>query len=389
MVMRLLRTAFITLITTTLAVTISTQLLNRTTAGEITSAAGRPLVKVIMTVDWEGIDLRANNLQAMKNFRYQFPSIPILHYLNAAYFTKPDAVANKVSTDIKSVLLPIDQLGMHIHGWKTLFEAAGVKHRRVPNWDPGNVIITDNDCRYDCGFNVPISAYTTEELRKVIAYSRKILNENGLGYAHHFRAGGWMMSGALANALSSEGFYTDSSAVPVKFLAADLREYHILNWLQALWKDTHPYSSPYPLLTQFQTSSPYPSSLTSPLLAESTVTDSTVANSPPANSPLVDRTLYEIPDNAALADYVVAEQMLEVIKGNLNLAKQSGKPKIVVLGFHEESAEEYLPQIIRMIIGVNELNKETARKGWGKDLVILSTMPESGRPGLSHGSATI
>ena len=48
-------------------------------------------IQLLVTVDWEGRDLRDDNIAAMKALHAKFPQVKIVHFLNAAYFTKSDA----------------------------------------------------------------------------------------------------------------------------------------------------------------------------------------------------------------------------------------------------------------------------------------------------------
>src|SRR5258708_1793941 len=42
-------------------------------------------LQLVVTVDWEGRDLRDDNLRAMQDLRTRFPQVKIIHFLNAAY----------------------------------------------------------------------------------------------------------------------------------------------------------------------------------------------------------------------------------------------------------------------------------------------------------------
>ena len=130
-------------------------------------------INIVISVDWEGRDLDPKNLAAFKSFRKDCPHIPILQFLNAAYFTKPGMDQKKIKSAIESVILPIDEIGLHIHGWKSQFEACGVKFRNSPSFNSGGEISQgENDL--DIGHDIPISEYTTEELVKVIKHSKEI-----------------------------------------------------------------------------------------------------------------------------------------------------------------------------------------------------------------------
>src|SRR5436190_2161483 len=112
----------------------------------------RGKMQLLVTVDWEGRDLRDDNLNAMKSLRQRFPQVKIVHFLNAAYFTKSDSDAASAKTKIASTFLPGDEKGLHIHGWKKLFEAAGTTFINSPTF--WGTSLRPNECFYDCGHEV-------------------------------------------------------------------------------------------------------------------------------------------------------------------------------------------------------------------------------------------
>ncbi len=278
-----------------------------------------PLVHVIMTVDWEGRNLNPSNIAAMQQLRQDYPTLPILHYLNAAYYFKSGANAEQTTDTIRSTLLPIDQLGLHIHGWQSLFTAAGVTFRNQPNWNPGGKPLTDAECASDCGHSIPIRAYSEAELSQVIKFSIDTLSSHGFGRAQHFRAGGWMLSQRVSNALTANGIVSDSSAVPAEFLHARLYNYPLYQWAVQTWTGITQTSQPYLLTTKHG-------------------------------------ALLEVPDNGCLADYMSGAQMLTVLKANLAEAQASGEERIVVVGFHQETADDWLPHIRDFLSGAFALN---------------------------------
>ncbi|HET9240423.1 MAG TPA: hypothetical protein VFO10_24375 [Oligoflexus sp.] len=290
--------------------------------------AAEPL-RIIMTVDWEGDDLRPENLEAMARLRREFPDVPLLHYMNAAYFTKPGVDRAAVRAQIQSVVRKKDQFGVHIHGWKSLFEAAGVTHRTKPSWARGGRPESVQDCRLDCGWEIPINAYTYDELRKVLKTSRVLLKEQGFPGLQHFRAGGWVTSPDLLEALAAEGFRTDSSAVPVPFLASELRGTELLSWLRSYWADITPQSQPYRVKT-------------------------------------AEGLLWQVPNNAALADYMTAEATLKVVQD----AWKRGQP-YVIAGFHQETADDWYDRVSGFLRSLQKLTKEQ------KALIVFDIMPES------------
>lgn len=274
---------------------------------------------LIVSVDWEGRELADQNITAMRELRQDFPEVPYVQYLNAAYFTKPNAVAEEVKQKIDSVLLPIDEQGLHIHGWKSLFEAAGVTHRRSPNWIPNGQPLTDEECAYDCGHTIPITAYTQSELRQVINYSIQVLTDHGYNRPYSFRAGGWVSSDALLQALAAEGITSDSSAVHTDFLKPKLSQYNLYTWLVDTWPNITPTSQPY--VTQ--------------------------------------QGVWEFPDNGALADYMTYGNMVGVLNNNLKQLNESTDTNTlyVVVGFHQETAAAYGSRIRQLLSAVRSYNE--------------------------------
>jgi hypothetical protein len=271
------------------------------------AAAADSGIRVVVSVDWEGRELSDTNLQAMANFRKSFPAVPLVQFLNAAYFTKPSANAATVSAQIKRALLPSDELGLHIHGWKKLVQASGVTFRKSPTFwgEP----LDESGCGYDCGQEVAISAYSTDEMRSIIAYSVRTLNNNGLGRATSFRSGGWMGAANVRSALVAEGFTVDHSAVATNYLADELAGLPLLTWVQNLWPSVNKSTQPYVIRT-------------------------------------ASGNLTEIADNGALADYVTAAEMTKVFDDAVAAYKlDPGHVRVVSIGFHQETAATYLPRV--------------------------------------------
>lgn len=270
---------------------------------DYTRRSGR--LELVVTVDWEGRDLTDANLRAMQDLHAKFPQVKIIHFVNAAYYTKQGADPSEVTAKINSAIAPGDEKGLHIHGWKRLFEAAGAHFISSPTF--WGTSLSPQQCFDDCGHEVPISLYSTDELRKVVRFSLDTLEKNGFGRAKAFRCGGWIAKQSVRDAVALEGLRQEHSAVPTQFLQPKLGGYPVYDWLSELWAGTTPTSQPYTMTAQ-------------------------------------GHDLLEVPDNGALSDYMSADQMIDVFEQNVALWKQDKRRKIVVsVGFHEETAASYVP----------------------------------------------
>lgn len=264
-------------------------------------------IKIVVSVDWEGRELKPENLEAMESFRRDYPDIPLQMFLNAAYYFKPGANAAEVTSGIKRTLRPGDEYGLHIHGWKTLFEAADVKFRTEPAFKGP---LDMNACTVDCGHDVNLTGYSEEDLRKVIRLSTKTLAQQGFGQAKSFRAGAWQADRKVLRALAKEGFTLDSSATDAEYLKARWGKTLLYPVTKKIWPDTTATSQPYAI------------DLGRGL------------------------TILELPNNACLADYVSGEQIRDAFLKNVVLFKQDPSKDIyVAMGFHQETALKFLANL--------------------------------------------
>lgn len=263
-------------------------------------------IKINISVDWEGRNIRRQNLRAMSYFRQDYPEVKMLHFLNPAYYTKPNAKASRVTAKIRSVLLDGDGHGLHIHGWKRLFEASGVKYKSLPSWHSEKPQL---NCRYDCGHSVPITTYSYSDLRRVFKFSLNLLEEKGFKRAKSFRAGGWMADKNVLSALVDEGIMYDYSALPAFYLNKSSARF-IKSWVKSLWHSTSILTQPYSI-----------------------------------NLPN-ERSIYEFPNNGCLADYVTGKQMFKVFLEHVELWKNNPREDLYLsIGFHQETAQHYLYRI--------------------------------------------
>jgi hypothetical protein len=242
----------------------------------------------------------------------------------------PDEVQKKIF----SVLRKGDEQGLHIHGWRSLFESAGVSYKYSPSWTVERPTLPASS-ELDYGHDVPISSYSTEELRTVIQYSLEILKKYDFMRPFGFRAGGWMATPDVLKAIQEEGFLFDSSAVPPHLLKERRKSPILHRWLEQLWPNTLEKTQPYVILPEEKGLGP----------------------------------LWEVPDNGCLADYMTGEEMLWVFQQNWKALKDKklANDRITVsIGFHQETAAKYLPRISEglKLIG-RYCRKENIKWGFG------------------------
>lgn len=281
------------------------------------ASAEEKKITVYLTVDWEGLSLDDDNLQVIREFRVRYPHIPMLHLINPAYFTRSDIV--DANNKILSTLMPIDTVGLHLHGWRSLITACHLPYRMEPSFSDAG----ENCSDLDCGYTVSLEfAYSESELTELLMCSSGLLRERGFNHPRHFRAGGWQLGPKLTGALQRSGFKWDSSRIPAELLLSKWREESsLIRLIQALHGDADILDQPRELVPG----------------------------------------LLQFPNNAGLMDYTSKARLLEVFQLLLDADKS-----VMVTGFHQETASIYLDDLEEAIIEMKDIADDRGvRLEWG------------------------
>ncbi len=157
-------------------------------------------VYVSWTIDWEGIKIPDGHLKYMEDISSTY-NVPMTHFFNPRYFvTKTYA---KTYTDWILARIKLgDDVGMHMHMFPDLVEAAGVIPKTNPRWgqtSPGD------------GYDILVTAYTYEELFEIFKWGRNKMIQNRLPIPVLYRSGGWFANLDTLKAAYDAGFLVDSS----------------------------------------------------------------------------------------------------------------------------------------------------------------------------------
>lgn len=274
-------------------------------------AAAAEVMHIWVTVDWEGLSLEEDNLRSMRAFREKFPHIPLLHLINPAYFIQPGGNRAQAGAHIRSTFLPNDTVGLHIHPMRTLVEYCGLPFQTSPT-----LTDTSQACHEtSCGYSVSLEyAYSQQELTQLVACSSELLVTNGFQRPRHFRAGGWQLGPKLQAALEANRFTWDSSYIDPDLLTT---RWHPESGMVRLLKSLYPHNSP----------------LQQPFA--------------------LGVELMEFPNNAALADYTNAKQLLQLFEQLVDAQRP-----VMVMGFHQETAGDFLLHLERAIPHMEKLARQ-------------------------------
>lgn len=269
-----------------------------------TSPTGRVLVCV--TVDWEGAYISPEGLDALDEVRKLLGNAPVTHFMSAGYFTKP-AIDKSAVKSILDEVKPGDELAMHVHGWRSLAKASGIEPKLTPSFltGPGKLLEFEDG---DVGFDLDLDAYSVPELRAILRTSKKLLADaTHLPMSTSFRAGGYLGTPKVLQAIHEEGFTVDSSATDYRQLADERKDEILPNRLHALWPTVDTASQPF---------------LAGP-----------------------DKSVLEVPI-AAFADYATTEEIVAILEAaHARLAKDPAHDTIVVIGFHQETGADFAARV--------------------------------------------
>lgn len=290
-------------------------------------------IVVALTIDWEGAYLSPDGLDALDEFRRALgpapgaptaapvppvPPVPMTHFISAAYFTKDPPDPKAAATIIQAVQNG-DELAVHLHAWRSLAKASGIEPKLSPSFLTG----TDKLLEFedgDIGFDTDLDAYTVPELRALLRTSRRLLEQTKIRISKTFRAGGYLGTPKVLQAIREEGFIADCSATDYRQL--DERKDEVLpKRIKEIWPSVDTTSQPW-----------FVDARGGPLL--------------------------EMPI-AAFADYATADEMVAVFEAaHARLRKEPGRDVFVVLGFHQETAHDFsgrLGEAIQKVRGRPEL----------------------------------
>lgn len=295
-------------------------------------AAATPVV-VSLSVDWEGAYFDEDALKALAAFRAENPDVPITHFICPAYYTKPGAVPADITYFLRENVRPGDEVGVHLHAWNSLVQAASVPVRSGRSFLSADGRLMDFEG--DAGFDLDPTIYTVTELRAILATSRGLLEAAGLKVAPVFRTGGWLGGPNVLEAARAEGFTVDSSATDPDWIGeGDSTEgfEFLIGRVRELWPKVDRTTQPFTIETR-----------AGPIL--------------------------EVPDSGAMADHMTSEEMEDHVQW---AAGQPRRPIFVHLGFHAETAHHYASLLSRALANLR-------RRGVPMQLVTVGRAAELAR----------
>ncbi len=265
---------------------------------------------ILTTVDWDDPDIADHELEWHEQLHEDHPHLRLTEFVGPYTFTESSVSAERAAELVEWLLGMRDdhgtEIGLHIHPYCSFVEAAGVTCLHEPSF-----VYDEGD---DTGLTIFNSAYSEAEYTALLEKADEIFVENGLGKPITYRAGGWTADAEVLMALEANGYVADTSAANW----ACLEEWdgaangELWAFLTDQWSEIDATSQPY-----------YPSEA-----------DAGVPGEPSIG-------VLEVPDNACLADYVSAEEMIAVLDANW-AGEPLLEPRVWSIGFHHVTSSIYV-----------------------------------------------
>lgn len=273
-------------------------------------------VCVAVSVDWEGASLDEVDLHAFAQLKGALSDLPLTHFLNAAYFTRPGADAAGVRAAIQGAVRAEDEVGLHVHAWDRLVRAAGVAPRNGPSFLAEKAVLVDGEA----GFDIELEAYSTDEIEAILRTSMELLD---LRSPKSFRPAAWLAGARVLEGARRAGFEIDSSATDATWYE-ELADAPLPRRLREVWPEVNAMTQPYRIST-------------------------------PAGA------ILEMPLTGGMADYTTAAEIEAHITALVQRAVADGRSYFAQTGLHQEGAAEQVARIIEALSAVKRAHGDRVR----------------------------
>ena len=185
---------------------------------------------ILIALHWEGESIKEASIRSLEKFRKEFSQVKIVHLLNPAYLLRSEQEKKKAMKALQRVVMDHDMFGLHLNGWKSLIDEADVDFRFQPTfW--GNEI-GKRQCSIDCGHEVAIFTYKSNELLEIVESAKETLEKAGFENLNFFHAAGWLGTPRILQVAEEAGFIYSLSEFSNSDSRLSLNNYPLGHWLR-------------------------------------------------------------------------------------------------------------------------------------------------------------
>ena len=275
--------------------------------------------------------MAANDLDALRNLTKNHPKMRWTHLYNPVTYTTPTPLREQMEAYVKESRDEHGaEIGVHLHMYRTFVESAGVEYRIRPSVSAKQARGSSDPS----GYSVPMSAYSGDEISKMLEFTRAKFSKQGLGVPKTFCAGFYATSLELQKRIVADGYTASAAAFPP---GSEIGAQYAPSWheLSGWDKSVSVRSTPY-------------------RVAQKTILPT---GSAPFMNAVDGQPFVEIPQNAKIDWMVSAGDMKRIIGFHVEKAK-AGQSTAVCLAIHEGSAHEHFKKYDEVLDHVDRLIRE-------------------------------
>ena len=155
--------------------------------------------------------MAANDLDALRNLTKNHPQMRWTHLYNPVTYTTPTPLREHMEAYVKESRDEHGaEIGVHLHMYRTFVESAGVEYRIRPSVSAKQARGSSDPS----GYSVPMSAYSGDEISKMLEFTRAKFSKQGLGVPKTFCAGFYATSLELQKRIVADGYTASAAAFP-------------------------------------------------------------------------------------------------------------------------------------------------------------------------------
>jgi hypothetical protein len=191
----------------------------------VMAEAGLEIVPIAV---WQGKPARPWSADLFESLRETLPQQPIAHAVSAARLIQPSGEQSEFRFRFAQIVRPGDDVLMHFAPWKSIAEKSGVAMKLEPTLF-GTPMIAD-DCRFDCGLELGVSAFSHSEIKSMVQVSVGTLADRGFGAVRAVYFDQGVVAPSERGAAMVSGITEDWSGVEMGQMQSNLARFPVWQW---------------------------------------------------------------------------------------------------------------------------------------------------------------
>lgn len=201
---------------------------------ELKLTSDKNTVFVAVQLIWTNDKINRPALDAIQSFRMKYPQVVLIHNISPALIIGKNSPENIAA--IKTIMRPHDHLGIYLAPELELLSHLEITPRLTPNlWGTAA-----DKCHTLCASTGLLSGYATENLHKMINWSKQQLQSTFAKDVTFFQSHDWSADSRLGRILEAAGISYNANPIVTERLRRRLEGFSIFADLETSWSFVTP-----------------------------------------------------------------------------------------------------------------------------------------------------